>query len=848
MRFPVCGVRSDRLLAKIPNDYYQNLNSIIDCSLEEAQSIYNKFRALAPNGKLTLHSFQECLGLFGTLGHVLGERMFRAFDLNNDDCLDFVEFSSSLLIMTRGSEAKKLALSYRILHPNPENLPNSLTGSLNISRTPSKSFLPNSTEFNNYVGKSKDNSVKFEDNLGKKSSDNSDKFDDTSKESKPDKPDESNYSKDDLVNSKDKSDEFRDNLVKSHNSDKLENLSSQPENHSSDSKDNSGKSESEESLSRSLIRATRQSIINTTRMLTSNLNEIKSNLSGITSNISGIKTSISGITSSISGIKTNLNEAKPEAVKEMAQLEEDGIEFGEFVEVVRDIELTRSLLVCREPKYFPTDEVRRVFEKFASVSRDGTRRLSQSDYINAVYESSEFLELLGISLSQYAMETVTTTYKGVNTFLKKINTTTRSYINRTHVNRKNVYKCIDHGSSKRGLSVHFGHESWNHVLNMMIGLSISARHVYAQVNAVLSDDDYNVKLCFHINENSHGLNVTKFITNTGLSSSRFNSDYIINDNENGDNSLTGNNALISSNNMENVTRRIVFKEYAPMVFRQIRRISGLSEKDYMESVSPEQIVGNMVLGNLSTMSELVSEGKSGALFYYTINGRLILKTITKRCAKFVKRWLKCYFEHLEKSPDSILTRFCGLFSIENRSRREKVYFIVMNNVFYSRVSIHRRYDLKGSWVGRRLEPSELKDHTVALKDIEFNKLGEQIHLGEMSESFLQVLRNDVNFLRDSNILDYSLLLGIHYRAQSKDNVNWDEAEKLDPGNPHTLMSDNKTSVYYVGIVDVLTTWNLAKRLEHVWRFFQTRQHHGVSCVNPVFYSTRFIQSITNHLK
>uniref|UniRef100_A0A3B0MP36 1-phosphatidylinositol-4-phosphate 5-kinase or 1-phosphatidylinositol-5-phosphate 4-kinase, putative n=1 Tax=Theileria annulata TaxID=5874 RepID=A0A3B0MP36_THEAN len=776
MRFPVCGVRSDRLLAKIPNDYYQNLNSNIECSLEEAQSIYNKFRALAPNGKLTFRSFQECLGLFGTLGQVLGERIFRAFDLNNDDYLDFVEFSTSLLTMTRGSEAKKLALSYRILHPNPANLPNSLVGSLNITPSPSRSNLLNLNELK--VDKSGDSEFKSV---------------------------ESEYrnSKSDL---------------KSFASD-----------------DKSGKAEAEEPLSVSLIRATRQSIINTTRILTSNLNEIKSN--------------ISGIKSSISGIKPSTSEVKPELLKEMTHQDEDGIEFEEFVEVVRDIELTKSLLVCREPKYYTTEEIQRVFEQFASTSRDGTKRLSQSDYINAVYESSEFLELLGISLSQYAMETVTTTYKGVNTFLKKINTTTRSYINRTHVNRKNVYKYIDHGSSKRGLSVHFGHESWNHVLDMMIGLSISARHVYSQVNAVLSDDDYNVKLCFHINENSNGLNVTKFITNTGLSSSRL-SDHIINHND-GDtinDSPVSNKSLVRYNPGENETRKIVFKEYAPMVFHQIRLISGLTEKDYLESVSPEQIVGNMVLGNLSTMSELVSEGKSGSLFYYTINGRLILKTITKRCAKFVKRWLKCYFAHLEKNTDSILTRFCGLFSIENRTLRQKVYFIVMNNVFYSRVSIHRRYDLKGSWVGRRLEPSELKDHTVALKDIEFNKLGEQIHLGQMSESFLRVLSSDVNFLRDSNILDYSLLLGIHYRAQSKDNVNWDGSEKLDPGNPHTFMSDNKTSVYYVGIVDVLTTWNLAKRLEHVWRFFQTRQHQGVSCVNPVFYSSRFIQSITNHLK
>lgn len=36
----------------------------------------------------------------------------------------------------------------------------------------------------------------------------------------------------------------------------------------------------------------------------------------------------------------------------------------------------------------------------------------------------------------------------------------------------------------------------------------------------------------------------------------------------------------------------------------------------------------MVLGNLSSMSELCSEGKSGALFYYTADGRFLVKTVS----------------------------------------------------------------------------------------------------------------------------------------------------------------------------------------------------------------------------
>ncbi|CAE7585403.1 unnamed protein product [Symbiodinium necroappetens] len=55
---------------------------------------------------------------------------------------------------------------------------------------------------------------------------------------------------------------------------------------------------------------------------------------------------------------------------------------------------------------------------------------------------------------------------------------------------------------------------------------------------------------------------------------------------------------------------------------RIRASFGIHSDDYLRSVGPEQLLGNMVLGNLSSLSELSSEGKSGAFFYYTSDGRL----------------------------------------------------------------------------------------------------------------------------------------------------------------------------------------------------------------------------------
>ena len=77
--------------------------------------------------------------------------------------------------------------------------------------------------------------------------------------------------------------------------------------------------------------------------------------------------------------------------------------------------------------------------------------------------------------------------------------------------------------------------------------------------------------------------------------------------------------------LNNVTFNLTFHQqntfvlyvYAPDVFRKIREMLGFTEEDYLKSIGPESILGNLLLGNLHTMTELVSEGKSGALFYLT---------------------------------------------------------------------------------------------------------------------------------------------------------------------------------------------------------------------------------------
>lgn len=44
---------------------------------------------------------------------------------------------------------------------------------------------------------------------------------------------------------------------------------------------------------------------------------------------------------------------------------------------------------------------------------------------------------------------------------------------------------------------------------------------------------------------------------------------------------------------------------------------------YLCSVGPEKLLGNLILGKLSSLSELSSSGKSGSFFYFTDDSKYL---------------------------------------------------------------------------------------------------------------------------------------------------------------------------------------------------------------------------------
>lgn len=218
-----------------------------------------------------------------------------------------------------------------------------------------------------------------------------------------------------------------------------------------------------------------------------------------------------------------------------------------------------------------------------------------------------------------------------------------------------------------------------------------------------------------------------------------------------------------------------FFDYAPQIFAQIRKSSGIKKPHYSSSLGPEHILGYMFNANFQTLTELCSSGKSGSFFYYTSDGNFMLKTIRKAEFKLMKRMLREYYDHLtENNIDSLISRIYGLHKVifyrKKHKMKKKIYFCIMNNVFCTPNKIDYRYDLKGSTQGRatRFDESKPRDHTIALKDLDFLRTNQKFKVGgEYKQRLNQIITLDTKFFAKVGIIDYSLLVGVHEKAPKR---------------------------------------------------------------------------------
>ncbi|CAI9114642.1 OLC1v1015407C1 [Oldenlandia corymbosa var. corymbosa] len=193
-----------------------------------------------------------------------------------------------------------------------------------------------------------------------------------------------------------------------------------------------------------------------------------------------------------------------------------------------------------------------------------------------------------------------------------------------------------------------------------------------------------------------------------------------------------------------------WKDYCPMVFRHLRQLFQVDPADYMLA-----ICGN------DALRELSSPGKSGSFFYLTQDDRFMIKTVKKSEVKVLIKMLPSYYKHVCRYENSLVTKFFGVHCVKPVGG-VKTRFIVMGNLFCSDYRIHRRFDLKGSSHGRSTDKPEGEiDETTTLKDLDLN------YVFRLQENWYQELitqiERDCEFLEAEKIMDYSLLVGMHFR-------------------------------------------------------------------------------------
>eukprot|EP00606_Chrysophyceae_sp_TOSAG23-5_P000707 GSChrysophyteH2.ASY1.ANO1.47.1 assembled CDS len=365
---------------------------------------------------------------------------------------------------------------------------------------------------------------------------------------------------------------------------------------------------------------------------------------------------------------------------------------------------------------------------------------------------------------------------------------------------------------------------------------------------------------------------------------------------------------------------VEFTEYCPNQFRRVRLSANLDDELYRH-LFLERVKERLTQG-----------GASGAFFFFSKDEYLIAKSCTEEDVSVLIENAPKYADYMTMNKESYISKVYGCYMLKIYG--SQLFFMVMNNIFLNDRQHHNlvKYDIKGSWVKRNAElPRD--GHTVTCKfceqkylifsrnnsatDIETgmpvvekagcsatvdrvheasviykdNDLREKILLPpKAAAKLLRQLQADAKYLHSVGVMDYSLLMGVHYTKYAVDAdaapVADDEDSKyttrssLGPASSSSHSSQQGSSAgvltaagarssrsdsdnfcvplevgrvvgpdcYYMGIIDFQQKWTWAKKLERMAKvIFEGRDPDGLSAIDTDTYFHRFCEKMEDLL-
>ncbi|KAJ7826005.1 hypothetical protein B0H14DRAFT_1278453 [Mycena olivaceomarginata] len=245
-------------------------------------------------------------------------------------------------------------------------------------------------------------------------------------------------------------------------------------------------------------------------------------------------------------------------------------------------------------------------------------------------------------------------------------------------------------------------------------------------------------------------------------------------------------------------------------------------------------IEDVFIKSLSRSANWAAEGgKSKSNFWKTADDRFIIKTLVNAWnvadLQVLIELAPSYFRYMDAtaSKATVLAKLIGFYTIEIRNLetgnvQSKADLLVMENLFYDQ-KIVKTFDLKGIQ-GRKVKSSA----SGTAKDVKTLFDGEWIEGQQRTLTLVrphskvvlhEAIKSDAEFLAKSNIMDYSLLLGV----------------------------DQERKEIVCGLVDTIGSYTFAKTLEYkAKQGLNGNSGKEVTVIPPTEYQERFVSALEGY--